>query len=91
MYSQDWLLWAQVLLYLWFNSPFLLSFVGFSLPKTKLILVVVLPVLTQFLNSNAMVFHSSGSGNMEDLPRKEKSLVIKYVYIALKLLIFHPL
>jgi Ca2+-binding EF-hand superfamily protein len=49
----------------------------FSLPKTKLILVVVLPVLTQFLNSNAMVFHSSGSGNMEDLPRKEKSLVIK--------------
>ena len=51
---------------------------------------VVLPILSEFLNSNAMLFHSHGSGNMEELPRKEKSLLIKYVpYIHIFVYIFY--
>ena len=51
---------------------------------------VVLPILSEFLNSNAMLFHSHGSGNMEELPRKEKSLLIKYApYIRIFVYIFY--
>ena len=43
----------------------------------KMVANVVLPALTQFLSTNAILYHSANSDKMEDIPKEEKSLIIK--------------
>ena len=43
----------------------------------KMVASVVLPALTQFLSTNAILYHSASSDKMEDIPKEEKSLIIQ--------------